>query len=234
MKSKILLFSLAMIFALEALQAQNAAKSIVHLKNGKLIQCDIIGWQNDTIKVKTPDGTLFAYSMKDVDKISNASVSNDNNTANNAQETTRYKIRRSGRDLYIGNKGIDDASIHILLGNKLYNQYRSGYSKAGLGGFFIATAIASTALGIYWCILGENSSIKTRGYVCCGAACVILPIGCTLRHIGKKRIDWVVDEYNHGRYAADIFNVSPGIFQFNDIATGNQTYALGATLKFSF
>ena len=74
MKLKNILLGLVILFCTGSLHAQNATKSVVYLKNGSIIKCDIMEWQNDTIKFKTSDGSLFVYSMKDVDKISNTNT----------------------------------------------------------------------------------------------------------------------------------------------------------------
>jgi len=231
MKKIFLLFGFAMFLAIGALHAQNATKSVVYLKNGTAINCDILEMRNDTITIKSSDGSVSSYSMNNVERIANVSALNDNKTEQKPQ-VSLCKIRRIGRDLsYVGGRDLDLNDIYNLLDRDLYKTYRSAYAQAGVGAAFITTAVIAAGLGVIWSVWGVNESIRLRGYCTCAFSCVCMPVGCVLRGIAKGRIGWVVNEHNNERCTANAFDFSPSLIGFNDINTGNQSYVLGATLN---
>lgn len=236
MKKIFLLFVVAMFLAIGALQAQNATKSVVYLKNGTAIIGNIIEWRNDTITIKSSDGSVSSYSMNNVERIANVSALNDNTVENTQQEVVRYKIKRVGRDIkYVGSRGyLNMDALYQILDRDLYLRYKSAYGQAGMGTFFITTAIITGSLGTFWIVRGKTENVVKTGKVMCGVACVSLPTGCVVRIIGKSRIGRIVDEYNNERRAAEVFELSPSVLAFDDFTSGSESYALGATLTIKF
>ena len=236
MKLKNILLGLVIIFCTGSLHAQNATKSVVYLKNGSIIKCDIMEWQNDTIKFKTSDGSLFVYSMKEVEKISNTAIlnKNENSDANKPQVNIDGKIVRNGTALYSGNKRLTLDEIRNLVSEDAYNTYLSATGQVGGGTFFIISGLVSAGAGIYLVLNGKDDSKITTGWILCGVGDLFLPLGCVMCGVGNGRIGWVAEQCNNGLRTENTISISPSIFRYKDIATSHSTYALGATLSINF
>lgn len=232
MKLKNILLGLVIIFCTGSLHAQNATKSVVYLKNGSIIKCDIMEWQNDTIKFKTSDGSLFVYSMKEVEKISNTNTLSEKNDASDFQDvkTVSGNMEKSGRSLILDGNKIKDDEIRKLLNVDTYQTYKSAFSQVGTGNFFLYTGFITAAAGLFI----RFAHKEKEAYIIWGISGIFIPIGIVLHSIGSKRIDWVVEQFNNGIRAENSISVSPSLLQFNDIANGQNSYALGATLSINF
>lgn len=229
MKNKVLLLVLAMMLSAGTTIAQNATKSVVYLKNGTSVTGVIMEMQNDTMKVKTSDGALLTYPMREVESVKNESALEGEKTGSGA----RYKIRRLGRDICVGSISLDPVQIYNFLDKDLYDTYVSAYQQSGWGAFFITTGLVTAGLGLYLGVLGKNQKIRNSGWVLCGVSGVLAPIGYVVRGIAKGRIGWVVDEYN-SRKMANMLELAPTVLGFNDITTDSKSYAIGATIRISF
>ena len=235
MKVKALLLGLAALLSLGTLEAQNTAKSVVYLKNGSVIKCDIMEWQNDTIKFKTSDGSLFVYSMKEVEKISNTALNiNENSDVNKPQVNINGQIVRNGASLYSGDKRLTLDEIKNIVSTDAYNTYLSAQGQVVGGTFFIISGLVSAGAGIYLVLNGTDDNKITGGWILCGVGDLFLPIGCVLCGVGNGRISWVAEQCNNGLRAENSISISPSIFRYKDIATSHSTYALGATLSINF
>ena len=233
MKNKVLLLVLAMVLSIGASIAQNATKSVVYLKNGTSVTGVIMEMQNDTLKLKSADGSLSVYTMSEVDRIANVNALSEKKTGGSARNVSNYKIRRLGRDICAGSRTLDPDQIYNILDKDLYDTYVSAYQQAGWGAFIITTGLISAGLGGYLGVLGKNQNIRNTGWVLCGVSGVVAPIGYVVRGIAKGRIGWVVDESN-SRKMANTLELAPTVLGFNDILTDNKTYAVGATLSINF
>lgn len=240
MKKKVLLFGLAMALAVGGMKAQNTTKSVVFLKNGSVIKCDILEWQNDTIKFQTSDGSLFVYSMHEVDKISNTSVLGESKYDSIAvirnRDINNNIMERDGEFLSIGHKRLSDIELSKFIDNDDFLTYKSAQSQISSGGIILGLGIGT----IVGCLIGDAIVIAAYDdiedwsftYLCAAIADICIPIGCILRGVGKGRISWIADKYNNKRQTAVSF--SPTVLGFNDILTDNKTYAVGATLSINF
>ena len=237
MKLKNILLGLVIIFCTGSLHAQNATKSVVYLKNGSIIKCDIVEWQKDTIKFQTSDGSLFVYSMDEVEKISNAVIPYSQVSEEKKQIPEGEKMKRMGTTLCLGESTIKDYELKQLLNQDCYETYISAKDQGAGGSFFVATGILSAAAGLYFVVSGTykaDAKKTTGGYILCGISDVFIPIGCIMRGCAKGRIGWVAEQYNNGIRAENSISVSPSILQFNDLAKGQNSYALGATISINF
>lgn len=237
MKVRVLLLGLAVLLGLGTLKAQNTTKNVVYLKNGSIIKCDIVEWQKDTIKFQTSDGSLFVYSMDEVEKISNTVVTNSQVSENKKQIPVGVKMKRVGTKLYLGDSAINDNELKQLLNQDCYETYISANRQSGVSFIFLGPGFISAFAGLCLILDGvkkqKNAEINS-GYVLCGVADVFIPIGFIINGCAKGRIGWVAEQYNNGIRAENSISVSPSILQFNDIAKGQNSYALGATLSIKF
>ena len=233
MKNRVLLLMLAMMLSIGASIAQNATKSVVYLKNGTSVTGVIMEMQNDTLKLKSADGSLSVYTMGEVDRIANVNALSEKKSGGSVRDFSNYKIRRLGRDICAGSRTLDPNQIYNILDKDLYDTYVSAYQQAGWGAFIITTGLISAGLGVYLGVLGKNQNIRNTGWVLCGVSGVVAPIGYVVRGMAKGRIGWVVEEYN-SRQTASTFELAPTVLGFNDITTDSKSYAIGATIKISF
>ena len=65
-----LLLVVSLCFCVSQMLAQTATRDVVHLKNGSIIKGTIIELiPNATVKIQTADGSLFVYTMSEIEKI---------------------------------------------------------------------------------------------------------------------------------------------------------------------
>ena len=89
---KLLFLLCACFICLTSIKAQSLTE-VLHLKNGSVIRGTIIEQvPNESIKIQTLDGSIFAYSMADVLKITKEQAIN--NYSNNS--VTGFKFQRTG------------------------------------------------------------------------------------------------------------------------------------------
>lgn len=80
--------------------AQNSYTEVVYLKNGSIIRGVVVEQvPNVSLKIKTADGSIFAYPMADVVKI----TKEENTTASN------YRFNKQTKNTFRGYKGFVDA-----------------------------------------------------------------------------------------------------------------------------
>ena len=88
---KRVLLLVAMMFTVAMIQAQTQ-QEVVYLKNGSVVKGVIIEQiPNKSLKIQTADGSIFAYQMNEVDKIT--------------KETTSRTYRNGGRKISFDNRG---------------------------------------------------------------------------------------------------------------------------------
>ncbi|MFA7082248.1 MAG: hypothetical protein WC135_06515, partial [Bacteroidales bacterium] len=97
-----LVFAFVLAFA-SSLSAQTPTKDVVYLKNGSVVRGVITEINpNVNLKISTPDGNLFVFEMKDVEKIIKEEITNqdmrqhqENQIINNPNfiSTTAYQYR---------------------------------------------------------------------------------------------------------------------------------------------
>ena len=137
-------------FAMSAV-AQNL-QEVVYLKNGSIIKGVVIEQvPGVSLKIKTSDGSIFAYQMSDVEKITKEEITSRNNTARSTSSNSiSYPHYKGFVDLGytfgvgLGN-GVDRIDLFTSHGVQLFPQlyvgagaglnyvYCPGYSEAGNG-----------------------------------------------------------------------------------------------------
>lgn len=215
-------------------RAQNATQSVVYLKDGSQQRCDILEMQNDTVWLKTHDGSIVVHSMKDVERIANASTLSGEKAEKTPSEVVRYKLRRTGRDLRIGRASLDLGQINHLFGRNLYKMYYSAYVLVGTGSAFITAGAIAAGVGSLWYFKGANNIMEHNGQILLVTAGASLATGFIMHTLGKTRISRIVRRYNSGMYHATNVEMSPCVIGFDDMVAQQQQYALGATVEFSF
>ena len=91
--------------------AQNGYTEVVYLKNGSIIRGIVIEQvPNVSLKIKTADGSIFAYPMADVEKIvkEETVITRNNNYPASSYNANYYNERRQARKTLRGYKGFVD------------------------------------------------------------------------------------------------------------------------------
>jgi hypothetical protein len=85
-KFKLMLIVLISFISVSVVDAQNL-QEVVHLKNGSIIRGDIIEQvPNESLKIKTADGSLFVYKMEEVAKITKEPYLNSSSKSEEERE----------------------------------------------------------------------------------------------------------------------------------------------------
>jgi hypothetical protein len=122
---KKLIFIIAFLQAVFCAYAQQSSQDVLYLKNGSIIRGTIIEQvPNKSLKIQTADGSVFVYSIEEVEKITKE-VATTNST-----ETTKSFAKTSG---YVG---IIEASHLVYVGK---------YSTGSLSGFRFVNAIQTSS-----------------------------------------------------------------------------------------
>ncbi len=215
-------------------RAQNATQSVVYLKDGSRLRCNILEMQNDTVWLKTHDGSIVVHSMKDVERIANASTLSGEKAEKTPSEVVRYKLRRTGRDLRIGRSSLDLGQTKILFGDEVYKKYYSAFVLVGTGAAFITAGVMAAGLGAVWHFKGANDIMQRNGRVLLMAAGASFATGVIMNTVGKVRIGRIVRRYNSGMFSANDVELSPCIIGFDDMVAQQANCTIGASLNISF
>ena len=106
------LFVILVVLLLTTMGAVMMAHDVVYLKNGSIIKGKVIEVvPSESVQVQTQDGSLFVYSMDEIDRISNEE---------NADNTESYLKR--------GFRGIPDLSIHAGLNDGSNIMFMASYT----------------------------------------------------------------------------------------------------------
>ena len=70
-ETEIILLAIALCFSSTFGQTQTQMRDMVYLKNGRIIKGEIVELTPDkTVRIRTEEGSVFVFSIADVDKIS--------------------------------------------------------------------------------------------------------------------------------------------------------------------
>lgn len=101
-----------LLFTSISIQAQNQ-QEVVYLKNGSIVRGIIIEQiPNESLKIQTADGSIFAYKMNEVEKITKEAAQNRRYTTH-----TSMGDRFSGRGLTAGYRGFVDLGYTVGTGD---------------------------------------------------------------------------------------------------------------------
>lgn len=230
---KLVIFALSLFcFALYA----SAQSDVLYLKNGSRIKGSVLEMDpTNGVKIQTSDGSLFVYSMSEVDH-----VSKDNWYGNSIPDR---KIGRHKANFYwedTGKKLTNDEYASIL-DDELYDTYCSARKqfKRGRRQLFTGLVFTAVAIACYDSYLNSGYYIShTKFYdqskydafvLTGGLADLFFCLGFIHKGIGKGRLNWVKDTYNSGRSYSSTVNFAPSLMM-----TAQQDFGLGATLSITF
>ena len=227
---KKLFFSLLFVMAGMAVLAQNTYKEAVHLKNGSVIKGVILEQvPNESLKIQTGDGSVFVYSMDEVQKIEKEVVETSSPSPVGIME-------RDGKNLTLDGRELSDQEVLTLVGQANYETYLGAQKQITTGRVFTGVFIGAASATLFCLVAGmasEDLVVVYSAYLPALLADVSCPLMCIFNGIGKGRMNWVADEYNRNAHPLMSYSLSPSIMRLNaPLAEGNT--ALGLTLSINF
>lgn len=235
---KILLFFVALTFT-SILYAQS--EDVLYLKNGSIIRGSVVEVDpTNGVKIQTTDGSLFVFSMAEVDHISKDQNINRGISSNG----TIRKIDRHMSNFYWEDtkKGLTSEEYSSILDDNLYDtfysarkQFKTGKALIYTGAVFttVATLCYASYLSSEYYVYNFSTSYDESKlglfYLTAGAADACFLIGFIFKGIGKGRLEWVKDTYNSERSYSSTINFSPSLMM-----TTQKDLGLGASVVFNF
>lgn len=213
----------------------------VHLKNGSIIKGTIVEMDpSSSVKIQTNDGSVFVYSMSEVDAIKKSEETTggtSNYIAGSIRKIDRHKANYYWQDT---RQKLTSDEYSSILNNELYDTYYSARKqfKSGRTLIFAGLAMATLAVINYSAYLNSysaysgtyyNESALSNYYLTSIAADGCFLFGFMLKGIGKGRMEWVKDSYNAGRSYSSTLNFSPSLMM-----TAQNDLGFGVSLNLSF
>lgn len=236
------------------------AQDVIVKKDGSTIPSKVEEINNTDIKYKkwgNLDGPLYSISRTEVVVInyqngeieviqSNTNQSSDVNSIIGINR--KSEMERSGRDLEIDGHELSDEEVLALVGPENYETYLSARKQVAVGRaftpIFIVSATVTAVSGILYLVyldkytsgethrLGDMTNALTVFAIFTSVTNVSFPLMIVFKSIGKKRLNWIADDYNH-KNSAFSYQISPSIIRCN-IPQSQKGLGLGLTLSMNF
>lgn len=228
------------VFAATSAQAQ----SVLYLKNGSAIKGEIIELNpEENVKIQTRDGSLFVYSVEDVDH-----VEKEQQTKQYYSLVDQYgEIYRHKGQLYLadGNLELSNPNTPNVLDPTLSRIYKSAQKQYKNGNTFLYIGCGSLGMSIINIIL--NASLSNYAYdydydtyaffasmsllFALGADAGIC-LGCVFKSIGKHRLEYIKNKYNSGTH--NLSASTPTLRFAPAMLTAQHNIGLGASVVLNF
>jgi hypothetical protein len=236
------------------------AQDVIVKKDGSTISSKVEEINGTDIKYKkwgNLDGPLYSISRTEVLVInyqngeieviqSNTNQTSDVNSIIGINRNS--EMERSGRDLEIDGHELSDEEVLALVGPENYETYLSARKQVAVGRvftpIFIVSATVTAVSGILYLVyldevtsghtnyLNDMANALTVFAVFTSVTNVSLPLMIAFKSIGKKRLNWIADDYNH-KNSAFSYQLSPSIIRCN-IPQSQKGLGLGLTLNVNF
>lgn len=228
------------VFAATSAQAQ----SVLYLKNGSAIKGEIVEMNpSENVKIQTRDGSLFVYSVEDVDH-----VEKEQHTEQYYSLVDQYgEIYRHKGQLYLadGNLELSNPNTPNVLDPTLSRIYKSAQKQYKNGNTFLYIGCGSLGMSIINIIL--NASLSNYAYdydydtyaffasmsllFALGADAGIC-LGCVFKSIGKHRLEYIKNKYNAG--TRNLSASTPTLRFAPAMLTAQHNIGLGASVVLNF
>lgn len=228
------------VFAATSAQAQ----SVLYLKNGSAIKGEIIELNpEENVKIQTRDGSIFVYSVEDVDH-----VEKEQHTEQYYSLVDQYgEIYRHKGQLYLadGNLELSNPNTPNVLDPTLSRIYKSAQKQYKNGNTFLYIGCGSLGMSIINIIL--NASLSNYAYdydydtyaffasmslfFALGADAGIC-LGCVFKSIGKHRMEYIKNKYNSGTH--NLSASTPTLRFAPAMLTAQHNIGLGASVVLNF
>ena len=215
----------------------NAQSDVLYLKNGSIIKGSVLEMDpSNGVKIQTSDGSLFVYSISEVDRVSKDNLLNREESANKVK--TYGQIERDKSSFRWKETGafLTSEEYRMIFDDELYDTFQGAHSQFNTGRTFMGIGIGCLAVACISMVAGAKEKNKRAmeadfalAQLFAFGADVGICLGCVFKGIGKGRLNWIERTYNSGRiYSSNIY-FSPSL-----MLTAQKEFGLGATLTFSY
>lgn len=229
---KLLVFAITLLCFASSSFAQS---DVLYLKNGSKIKGSVVEMDpTNGVKIQTSDGSLFVYSLSDVDH-----VSKEYPDQSPLDKVNTYgQIGRKGFDFYWRDSGrnLTRRDYETILDGELLNtfngaqkQFKTGSTLLGLGLGCLAIAVISMSSASSAATEEDFNSNAAMAQVFAYGADLGICLGCIFRGIGKGRLNWVKDTYNSGSSYSSTINFAPSLMM-----TAQRDMGVGASIVLTF
>ena len=229
---KLIILTLTLLCMISYASAQS---DVLYLKNGSKIKGSVLEMDpTNGVKIQTSDGSLFVYSMSEVDRVSKE----DPNKTAFDKLNTYGQIERRGSNFYWKETGknLTKQEYATILDDELLDTFESAHRQFNTGRTFWGIGLGCLAITCISCVAAANEETQQAfeedlaiaqlfGY----GADVGICLGCIFRGIGKGRLNWVKNTYNSGRPYSSTLNFAPSLMM-----TAQRDMGLGASLVLTF
>ena len=212
-----------------------AQTDVLYLKNGSKIKGSVVEMNpTNGVKIQTSDGSLFVYSLSDVDHVSKE----DPDQAAFDKVSTYGLINRKGSDFYWRDNGknLTKREYETILDGELLSTFNGAQKQFKTGNTFLGLGLGCLAITVI--SLSSASSAATKealdsniamAQIFAYGADLGICLGCIFRGIGKGRLNWVKDTYNSGRSYSSTINFAPSLMM-----TAQRDMGVGASMVLTF
>ena len=213
----------------------SAQSDVLYLKNGSKIKGSVLEMDpTNGVKIQTSDGSLFVYSMSDVDRVSKE---DPNQTAFDKLNTYGQIERRRGNYYWkeTGNY-LTKQEYATILDDELLDTFESAHRQFNTGRTFWGIGLGCLAITCISCVAAVNEDTQQAfdedmaiAQLFAYGADLGICLGCIFRGIGKGRLNWVKNTYNSGRSYSSTVNFAPSLMM-----TAQRDMGVGASVVLTF
>ena len=229
---RLLIITMSLLCMVTCISAQS---DVLFLKNGSKIKGSVLEMDpTNGVKIQTSDGSLFVYSMSDVDRVSKE----DPNQAAFDKLNTYGQIDRRGGNFYWkeNGKNLTKQEYATILDDELLDTFEGAHRQFNTGRTFMGIGLGCLAITCISFIAAANEDTKEAmnedfaiAQLFAYGADFGICLGCIFKGIGKGRLNWVKNTYNSGRSYSSTVNFAPSLMM-----TAQRDMGLGASVVFSF
>lgn len=212
-----------------------AQSDVLYLKNGSKIKGSVVEMDpTNGVKIQTSDGSLFVYSMSDVDRI----TKEDSNNAMSDKVSEYGLIGRKGVDFYWRDSGknLTRREYETILDGELLNTFNGAQKQFKTGSTFLGLGLGCLAITVISLYSASSAATEedfdsnvAMAQVFAFGADLGICLGCIFRGIGNGRLNWVKDTYNSGRSYSSTINFAPSLMM-----TAQRDMGVGASMVLTF
>lgn len=229
---KRIIFLLALSFITSISYAQS---DVLFLKNGSIIKGSVQEMDpSNGIKIQTSDGSVFVYSMADVDHVSKDSKTlNGVPSVNLYGEIERYKSEFRWKGTH---KFLTEEEYSSIFNEDLYDTFKGAHKQFNVGRTFMTLGLGClvvTCLSLYGASQDDTKQAAEEDLAIAQlfayGADIGICLGCIFKGIGKGRLNWIENTYNSGKSYSTKLEISPSLMM-----TAQRDFGFGASISISF
>jgi len=227
---------------------------VLFLKNGSIIRGSVVELNPaENVKIQTSDGSLFVFSMQEVDHLSKdekikdkpntivANINVDTNLLDSKARNATGKIYRKGDSFYWkwNEEILSNNDYEKFFDDDLFDTYKGAKTQFNTGTACWVIGIACLGLSVINLThMSSDTKAKDNAIAFATGADVFICLGSVFRGIGNGRLKWVEREFNSrcGNFSSSnsIINMKSLRFEPSLMMTAQKDLGFGASVVFAF